>query len=159
MKKTVFFVLCAITFLSCNQNTVYETHESNFPDYRWAKEKTINFNPIIEDDTTACDVYLALRHVAGFQHPAMKVSVERTAPSGETSKKDYSMKVIGDDGQYISDCAGDYCDLEVLIEDDVIFKEKGQYKYVVSQTMDGEYVPNVMEFGLIIKKNENKENN
>ena len=44
----------------------------------------------------------------------------------------------------ISDCAGDYCDLESLIEENFKFDEKGQYKFTIEHIMEADPIPNVV---------------
>jgi hypothetical protein len=45
--------------------------------------------------------------------------------------------------------------LKTVIEEKVIFKEPGMYKYTIERQMSLEQVLNVMGFGLIIEKHAN----
>ncbi|MBL4734177.1 MAG: hypothetical protein JKY18_02340 [Flavobacteriales bacterium] len=151
MKKIITLFL-AIGLLACNPNRVFNSSDSNFPNHRWYKEVEITFSVPIVDTLSNHQVYLALRHVHGFQFETMNVTLVSTSPSGKSSTKDYSIQVMGGDNTYLSDCSGDICDREVLIEDHVQFDEQGDWSFVIQNNMPIEYVPNVMEFGLIIDK-------
>ena len=146
----VLMLLAAIT--GCNENRIYSKHDTSFPKFRWEKSNKIEFTPEITDANPDYQIYVALRHVHGFQFPSLTVNVEYISPSGKSEKKDYSIKVVGADGEYLSDCAVDLCDLETLVEDKFKFKETGKYKIIVEHSMKQDPLPNVMEVGLIVDK-------
>jgi hypothetical protein len=52
----------------------------------------------------------------------------------------------------LSDCSGDYCDLETLIEEGFKFKETGKYQFKILYDMEAKVIPNIMQVGLIIDK-------
>ena len=72
------------------------------------------------------------------------------------SKSDtqFIIPVYTSENVLLSDCAGDYCDLESLIEENFKFEEKGQYKFTIEHIMATDPIPNVMAIGLIIDKKE-----
>lgn len=150
----ILALILTIGLISCNTNRVYEKHQKDFPKNRWEKSNVLTFSPTIEDTTATYRVYLALRHVYGFQFGNMKTKVTSTTPLGDTTTKNYEFTVVGPDKKYLSECAEDICDLEAVIEENVKFSELGTYKYTVEHEMPVDPLPNVMEFGLIIEKHE-----
>ncbi len=136
---------------SCDKNVVYKKYRKNFTEYRWEKSKVLEFSPEIQDTTLSYQIYFLFRHIYGYRHPDIDINVEITTPSGKVTKSHYTIDVIGDGNKYISDCAGDYCDLEALLEDDYKFGETGTYKFKVSQNTANP-LNYVMEAGLMIKK-------
>ena len=160
MMKTIWqlTIILVAGLISCQQNRVYESHKKDFPNNRWDKQKVLEFAPEITDTTATYRIYLALRHVYGFQFETMKVKVTSTTPTGKSISKDYVFQVIGQGKKYISDCAGDICDLETVIEENVSFNDPGTYKYTIEHQMPLDQVLNVMEFGLIIEKHKNMNN-
>jgi len=141
-----------LSILSCNPNRIFNSSNSNFPDNRWVQDANIMFTVPIDDTISEHKVYLALRHVYGFQFETMNITLEITPPSGKSATKNYQLKIKGGEDVYLSDCSGDICDREVLIEDHVKFTQAGNWSFKVKNNMDIAYVPNVMEFGLIIDK-------
>ncbi len=150
--KVFPIVLIILVFASCNDNRVYEEHTGDFPNRRWAKSKIVEFRPEIKDTAQRYKIYLALRHVYGFQHKTVDLIVDIISPSGEETSKKFILQVINNGGKYKAECIGDYCDLEVLFEDNYKFPETGKYKYSVKHAMPIDKILNVMEFGLIIDK-------
>jgi gliding motility-associated lipoprotein GldH len=137
---------------ACNPNRVFEEHHGSFKQNRWHNDEPVQFTVHVEDTVSEHKLYAALRHVHGYQFTTMKIYVDVTTPSGKSVTKGYELQITGVDGEYLSDCAGDICDLEVLLEDHVRFAEPGDWEIVVFCDMDRPYVPNVMEFGVIIDK-------
>jgi gliding motility-associated lipoprotein GldH len=157
MKTYKLVFLVSVLFITaCHSNRVYEEHIKNFKNYRWDKTNVIEFNPEITDSIHKHQIYLALRHVYGFQFEKMLVQLTTITPSGQIIKTPYSLNLTDENKEYKSECAGDYCDLEVLIEKDVIFSEIGTYTFQVAHLMPINPVPNVMEFGMIIETAESE---
>ena len=149
--RIISILILALTVLSCNKNRIYKA-ETSFPDYRWEKSNILEFTPEILDKDCDYKLSLAFRHVAGFQLKEVLVNVEITAPSGEKSVRDYKLSVYNDQNEVLSECAGDYCDLETVIENNFKFTETGKYQFKISHTMEIDPIPNAMDLGLIIDK-------
>lgn len=153
MKKFILLLSASLLILSaCNPNRIYETHQKDFPGYWWFRNQVIEFTPGISDTVSRYRIYLALRHVYGFQFERAAVKLTTVSPSGISESRNYEFPVFGPDRKYLSDCAEDICDLETVVEKDVIFHETGNYRFLVEHAMPVDSVPNVMEFGLIIEK-------
>ena len=154
MKQFLLISIFALfTLFACNPDRIYESHHKDFKDYRWQKSKVLKFKPEISDTISEHKIFLALRHVYGFQFEFMRVNVHMTAPSGKITDNKYTLQLSGPNKEYLSDCAEDICDLEVLIEENYKFNELGTYVFQIENDMPLDYLPNVMEFGLIIERN------
>ena len=154
MKKTQIAIILLLTIFafSCNENRVYEELDSSFPKYRWDKEKVVSVSADIADINQAYKLFLSLRHVHGFQFSNLNLKVEMISPSKKTVTKSYVMKVVGADKKYLSECNGDLCDLETLMEDNFKFEEVGKHIFKISHEMKVNPVPNVMMMGIAIDK-------
>jgi len=150
--KIMAFFFVAIFFTSCNKNKVYEEHKTNFPQFRWEKSNVVEFNPEIIDTTSNYKITVALRHVFGFNLKSIKIDLEIISPSGKKITNEYILSFYDDEGNLLSLCAGDICDMEQLIEDDFSFNETGTYEINIYHLMNINPLPNIMEVGLIIEK-------
>ncbi len=153
MKKIFFLplVLLVLFITSCDSGHVYKKFKQNFPDYRWEKVNVLEYTPKITDTTSKYQQILTFRHIYGIPYEAVEVNVEITTPSGEVSDKNYILQLY-DGKTELSECAGDYCDLETVIEDNYTFPETGTYKFKISQVTNKDPLQFVMEVGLIIDK-------
>lgn len=87
----------------------------------------------------------------------MRVKIELTSPSNEKMSQSYVFKVVNERNEYLGDCAGDFCDLVVPIDTNFIFREKGEYNFQITQDMQVEQIPNLLQIGLRIDRNETKQ--
>ncbi|MBN2776901.1 MAG: hypothetical protein JXR36_04635 [Bacteroidales bacterium] len=153
MKKISFltFLTFAILLSSCNPNRIYEKHRKNFTDYKWNKTNVLEFSPVIDDIDAEYQIHIAFRHIYGFQNDAIDLNVEVTTPSGDVSNNIYTINVRSGN-EYFGECAGDYCDLEQIIQNNYKFPETGTYKYKITQVTNDDPLQWVMEVGLIVDK-------
>ena len=149
----MLFALFLLSCLGCNENQIYKEYNKDFSTLQWEKSKKIDFIPEIPDTVHTYKITLALRHVHGFQFRDMAVKLSSISPSGKSNSKDYTFPVMKGETEYLSQCAGDICDLETVIETNAHFNEAGKYTYTVEHLMPVDLLPNVMEFGLLIEKN------
>jgi gliding motility-associated lipoprotein GldH len=156
--KPILILSLVFIIFSCNENRVFKEYSGEFANYRWQKDNVVAFSPEINDTDQEYNIYFTFRHVYGFQLMDLKINVEMISPSGKTKKKNYKLKIFKNKSEYYSDCAGDYCDLDTLIEEEFKFKETGKYTFKISYDEKVDMIPNVMEVGLIIDKvGENQE--
>lgn len=154
MRKLFYSLVIMVVFLivsSCGSKSVYEKHRSVGENYSWNKTEALIFEPTIDDVSKKYDIIFSFRHVHGFPYRNLMISVKMKNPEGKLSFKEYSIVVFNDQNEYISECAGDYCDLDQVIEHDFVFEKKGTYTFEISQNMSSDTLRSVMEVGLIIR--------
>ncbi len=153
MKVTMYLtLLISLTFLaSCGDKAKFEDHQSTGDAKQWKQEKTFSFSPKIEDINQKYQIILAFRHVMGFQLRTVPVEIKTIDPDGIQTTTPFTITVFNDKNECLSECAGDYCDLESVIEDNYSFSKKGNYTFEVKHTSSISAIPNVLELGLIVK--------
>ncbi len=146
------FICTLIIFIcfSCASDHAFEERNDNFTKFRWEKNKAVEFRPEISDTAGTYNISLTFRHVFGFQFQDMNIIMYTRSPSGEAQTTKYTIPVADENKQYLSECALDICDLEMILESDVKFTEIGTYRYYISHDMPVDPLPNVMEVGLVI---------
>ncbi len=154
MKKMIFPCLLSalIALTACDADTVYKKNDDSFPQFRWEKGREVVFTPEIEDAAVPYDVFINFRHVHGFQFGALTLSVTRVSPSGAEESREFEVAIIDNDGDYLSECALDICDLRTPFETGTTFAEAGKYTYRIAHLMAVDPLPNVMEVGLTVRK-------
>jgi gliding motility-associated lipoprotein GldH len=143
-------LIIGLFLFSCQPGQVYKEHVK-FSDHQWAQTNQVTFAPVIEDTSVSYTTYFDFRHVYGYQFETVQIKVERVTPSGAQEQKEYTIQVAKDGKGYKSDCSGDICDLRHALED-FSYPEAGEYKFTISHTMPYEDLPNVMEVGLVVRK-------
>ncbi|MCF8371752.1 MAG: gliding motility lipoprotein GldH [Bacteroidales bacterium] len=154
--KRIFTILLTtglIGLMACDQGKVYEKHSPDFGNYEWEKKESVEFKTNIDDISLSYDIYVAVRHIYGFPYKEIELILSTVSPSGEIASVPILVNVIDENNKYLSECAGDYCDLEILAIDDFRFKEKGTQTFRISHTNPIDPLPGVMDVGLVIRKN------
>jgi gliding motility-associated lipoprotein GldH len=146
------FIYCfGLVFLLVSCNQIYKEYEKDsFATLSWKRGQQIIFYPEIDDLSKTYELTLGLRHVYGAQIKRMDISVTIVSPSGKEKIRQFSFDVMDDKGEFLASCAGNMCDLEAVVDDELSFSETGKYKFILTHNMDQERVRGVMEFGLII---------
>jgi gliding motility-associated lipoprotein GldH len=162
MKLLKIKTLLSIIFISglilsaCNNKKVYkEIH--NMPNKSWTKDNIVTFKPELEGNKQKHHIKLLLRHIYGFALTEFQVFTEMITPSGEVISKNITVEVMNDSREYNSECLGDYCDLEVTVFNDYIFKETGTYTFKFEHQAGLNPLPYVLDVGLLIEKTNGNE--
>jgi gliding motility-associated lipoprotein GldH len=153
-KNSIFtFLVILSSAISCNH--VYKEYDKDsFPNYSWKQGQELTFSPNIKDVNKGYKLTLGIRHLYGFSLASMNVAVTTLSPSGKKTTQNYTIVIKDSDSKYVGSCAGDICDLEVVVEDNIRYEETGQYQYFVTHQVKADKIRGVMEFGLIIDEKE-----
>jgi gliding motility-associated lipoprotein GldH len=149
--KIILMVFITTSLSSCKN--VFEKYNSDFIDYKWDKDKIVEFEPKISDINSKYEISLSFRHLWGFGIENLELQIEIIAPSGEIFYDVYTVPIFNDK-DYYGECLGSYCDITKIIQSDYVFKEIGQYKIKIKHQMSINPLNGVVEIGIIIKKKE-----
>ena len=144
-------LIIVLVIVSCTKSENFEEHKQIGNENRWDKSKVIVFKPEIKDNQQKHRITLEFRHVDGFQLKEVSFQIKLTSPEGIITNKPYTIKVFNDLNEPLSSCAGDYCDLDTVIEDQYVFSKSGTWTFEITHTMKTNPLPNVMEIGLKIE--------
>lgn len=145
---------CTLVFLLISCNHIYREYEKEaFRTFSWKAGKEIVFSPSIRDISRPYELTLGIRHVYGAKIKRMNIVVKIISPSGMATTKAYSFNVMNAKGESLASCAGDLCDLETVVDNNLRFDEAGDYEFIVSHA-GKESMSGIMEFGMIIRENE-----
>jgi hypothetical protein len=99
---------------------------------------------------------VGIRYHIGLHLKAIEINLKIVSPSGSETLSDHTLILKNEKGKHTGNCAGDMCDLEMLVLDNFMFKEKGEYTITVTHSENGRSIPGVMEIGLIIDQKQNQ---
>jgi len=151
---TLLIGILLVILISCApENRVYEKHQSLSPDVEWHKDDVKTFIVDIADASASYSFNIAFRYASGYMWNEAKVVVKEISPSGEETTRPYSLKIREDNGSFIGEPGYDIWDSTHLLEKNKLFKEGGEYTYIISHDMPREDFPYAMEVGLVIDKN------
>ncbi len=149
MTRITTLLLVSVAFIGCSTFKKYD--EESFPNYSWEHGQEVEFTPMIEDNSTSYRLGIGLRHFYGMTQASVNINVKYISPSGSTKMEVYDL-LIKEDDNYVGSCAGDLCDLETFVNDEIYFAETGEYTLILSHN-ESYKVAGIMALGLIVDQN------
>lgn len=146
--RIIIIAFAASLFLSACGD-VYSEYQK-VPDLQWTKKDSKTFEFQIEEEGNY-DLVFALRYATMFPYKVLKIQIDYERSDGKSFEKDLFVEVIGKDGKYIGDVAGNMWDLEKTFSENEKLKP-GKYKITYTSAMPRDPVPAVIELGLIVQK-------
>lgn len=161
MKQSVLtvlaLILCGTLLTSCSsERTVYEEY-IKFESLSWDRFNLLTFETEIENIETPYDFFVSIRHFPGFPHKEMLVNLTIYSPAGDMRSTDYTLELKDSEGQSLSSCMGDYCDVVIPLRRDFSFYEPGLVKFELENKYSKVELPGIIEIGFIVK--ESKQDN
>lgn len=147
--RKIIALLPLLFLFSCIKSSVYSEMFRGFDDNRWMKSDSRSFDFEIEQDTKAT-IFIDFSHVYEPAYNNVPIVVSILKPSGEEETLTANLLLKDENGEDISDCTGDICDLQFTLKEDYNFT-KGKYKITVTNAVDAMYLPNVLGLGIDIR--------
>lgn len=150
--------LLALMMVSCNNNIVY-SEQKEISDFIWDRSEVVEFKFDIADTAQRYNIITDIRHTNFYVFSNLWVMVYTTYPDGTQLEPERLQLTLADvDGRWYGDCAGDICDLENYIQQNVRFEQAGTYTISFEQIMRSkdvpvlERLPGIMALGLSLEK-------
>lgn len=151
--KKILLLLCLIVLASCKKTVVASEIRKDFADKQWPAADIKTFNLKIKRDLDKADIKILFSHVYEPQYESVPLEISIESPSGEKEEIALNLRLKDEDGNDVSDCSGDICDLHTIVKEGVSLK-KGIYKISVKNEFAYEYLANVLAVGASIEREE-----
>jgi len=151
LKYLWFLIALLILSYGCSDNKVYEEYKK-FDKLSWHRFNFLEFEVPIEDTETEFDIYISIRHLPEFPYKQLPVNLTIYSPSDEMRTADHMLELNDDEGNSLSECLGDFCDVSILVWEDFNFSELGTFRFRIENKWKKVDLPGIMEVGLLIKK-------
>lgn len=146
---SIFGTACCLILPSCESGI--KSEENHLEDQIWSNNEVLRYRVPVQA-AGAKEFSIDLQHIHGYNIKDLNVQLVMTSPSGkETLNKNYNLKFKNDDGSYVSDCSGDYCDLHQVLEPALTLTETGHYSVVISQNSGYDRVAGFLQLKLNLK--------
>ena len=155
LKNSVFFVLIAILFFSCDEKRVFDEYKS--VGSAWNKDSIVTFDLPELDSTKRYDLFINLRDNNNYQYNNLFLIVSVEKPNGYTKVDTLEYQMANPDGTLLGNGFSDIKESKLFFKENVKFK--GKYKVHVKQAVrESGKIPGVAllegitEVGLRIEK-------
>lgn len=136
---------------SCDKARLYEENQQ-INDNSWEYKDAKTFTTEINDTAQNYNLYVNVRHSFQFEWRNVWVNIKTIFPDGKSFDKRVNLVLSEPDGHWYGDCLGDNCDLQVSIQNNAIFPQKGKYTFIITQDMRINPLPFVKSVGMRIEK-------
>ena len=152
--KKILLLLCLIAFVSsCKKTVVASAIKKDFADKQWLATDVKTFELKVKRNIDNADIKILFSHVYEPQYSTVPLEITIESPSGTKEEVAINLVLKDDEGNDLSDCSGDICDLHTIVKESVKL-EKGIYKISVKNKFAYEYLANVLAVGASIERDE-----
>ncbi len=149
----MFSFLVILLFSSCDRNIVFEENVK-LPESRWEQKNIIILKTDIKDTITPQNIYINIRNAGGYQFSNLFVFFTTQTPSGKTERDTVELTLADPAGKWLGDGLGDIWDNRLPFKHNFHFPEKGTYTFMLEQAMRIDPLPQLMDIGIRIEKNQ-----
>jgi len=150
MKKALLLLSLLLLF-SCKKSVVFQDVKKDFSENQWQAKDIKKFEFTLKKDIESGDIKLLFSHVHDPQYGVVPVSVIIENPSGEKENIFMNLQLKDEEGNDLSECSGDICDIHTDLKKDVKLI-KGTYKVSVENKFAYAYLANVLGVGISVER-------
>ena len=149
--RKILLLLFVFTLFACKKTVVVKKTDTNFNDNQWMATDIKTFEFKLKRNVEAADINIVFSHVFDPQYSTVPMSVTVENPAGEKENVFVNLMLKDEEGNDLSDCSGDICDLIQPIKEDVTL-QKGTYKVSIENKFAYEYLANVLAVGVSVDR-------
>lgn len=142
-------VVCTF-FMACGNNAIYEKFEE-IPEGNWYHNHTAELNFEITDVNQKYDLIMLVRHNTNFPYMNFWVNSVTTYPDGTSKEQKIDLPMADKTGKWYGSGFGNVKTNEVVIQQNAIMPQVGDYSLKINQLMRYEPVSEVLDIGLRIE--------
>lgn len=145
-------LLCAGILFSCDPpNYIYEDSRS-FLDDPWVYPDSAVYHFAIKDTSRYYNLLLELDHGKNYPYENLYVQFVTTFPDATSVADVVSITLADASGQWYSDCRGKTCTFYLTLQDQAVFKQKGEYSIKVIPWMRNDTISDVYRLSFKVER-------
>lgn len=152
MFKAIFYtIFITVGLASCSSGVVYEQiEEVDVEGWNYKKPVVVKF--ATPDTSNRYNLIFDVRITPEYAYQNLWLFIETTEPDGSTHTDSINVPMSYPDGRWIGSGLGDLIDNPILVNRDFKFAETGEYTFKIRHGMRNDYLQNVQNVGVILKK-------
>ncbi|TVQ41867.1 MAG: gliding motility lipoprotein GldH [Saprospirales bacterium] len=152
MKNLLIFFALIIIFSSCGERT-YFSNTVEFEDGKWTYEDLFENSFSIADTSASYHLILDMVHDRDYPFQNVYMNITTHFPVDTAVTDLLSIDMADRFGQWHGNCRGDICNLRVFLQQNISFKEPGDYTVVFEQYTRREELNGIYELNFRIIPN------
>ena len=155
LKKISFILLIVTVLSSCvNKNVIFD-ESVVISNAAWNNQDFPYFDVNVEDTTSAYNFYLNIRHLENYRYSNFYMFLHTTFPDGNQTHDTIELVLSYPDGRWIGKGSGSMRDNNILLNNNLHFPAKGNYRFEIEQAMRESVLEGITDVGIRFEKNRN----
>jgi gliding motility-associated lipoprotein GldH len=147
--KKISFILLIVTILSScvNKNVIFD-ESVVISNAAWNNQDFPYFDVNVEDTTSAYNFYLNIRHLENYRYSNFYMFLHTTFPDGNQTHDTIELVLSYPDGRWIGKGSGSMRDNNILLNNNLHFPAKGNYRFEIEQAMRESVLEGITDVGI-----------
>ncbi len=147
--RKIGFILLVVSMLSsCDNKNVIFDESMIIPNASWNNQNFPYFDVNIEDTLSVYDFYFNIRHLENYRYSNFYMFLHTTFPNGNQTHDTIELILAYPDGRWIGKGSGSMRDNKILLNDNLCFPLKGNYRFEIEQAMREPRLEGVTDVGI-----------
>jgi len=131
--RIVLVLAFSFFFVSCTNNIVYEQLHVFDESGVWKNANPLKHTFTVPDTESKYDLILDLGHNTAYPFENLYLRIKTEFPDQSMVYDTLSIEMINNQGQWVGACSGEECDLKVVLQQQVKFKDAGEHSITFEQ--------------------------
>ena len=143
---SLFFI-----FISCDENRIYDEYKS-MPEAIWLNNNVAEFEFTLDDTLSKNQVYIKIRNTVDYTFSNIYLFTKVSFPDGRILIDTLEYEMTDSEGMWLGDGVSGIKNNLLYYKKDVVFYEKGNYKFSIQHGMRTDSLVGIQNVGLRIQK-------
>ena len=152
LKKIAFALLLVMALFSCGNKNVIFDESVIIQNASWDNQELPYFDVKVEDTLSAYNFYLNIRHLENYRYSNFYMFLHTTFPNGSQTHDTVEIVLAYPDGRWVGSGTGSMRNNNILLNDNLYFPLKGNYRFEIEQAMREPVLEGVTDVGICFEK-------
>lgn len=138
--------------ISCQDTVTIADITIDFEKRNWSYSQKISIPVKIEVTDISYNLYLNLRHSAGYKYSNIFIMIHITGPDGKKVTERREFKLALADGEWLGSGSGNMYSYQINFKENYKFPVKGTYIFELEQNMRDNPLDHISDVGIRVEK-------
>ena len=141
-----------MAIFSCGNKNVIFDESVIIQNASWDNQELPYFDVKVEDTLSAYNFYLNIRHLENYRYSNFYMFLHTTFPNGSQTHDTVEIVLAYPDGRWVGSGTGSMRNNNILLNDNLYFPLKGNYRFEIEQAMREPVLEGVTDVGICFEK-------
>jgi gliding motility-associated lipoprotein GldH len=145
------FLVLALAFLSCENNTVIDKYE-RIPNAKWKNDEPVTIIADLAEPKAIYDIFFQVRNTTDYSFSNLFLFITTTMPDASKTRDTVECYLADPEGNWVGKGFGKIKESRWLMRKGMMIRKPGLYKFEIEQAMRVEELEGITDVGLKIVK-------